>query len=198
VIISKQCVLTNRHVVENNPDLYVTVSTGRITTYPVSIYRTDPRSDLVLLQVTNNADFPYTAVLGDSDLVDDGDIVFAIGDASVNGNKMTSGMIIDKSFSYSVNGQAYNSMFRTNINIYPGTCGGPLMNINGEVIGINNSVAYTGNTFIGIGYAMPINRAMQLIDNTAVGQSVVSGTGAFMGAAYSPTPNKQGNPYSLI
>jgi len=198
IIVSKQSILTNRHIVENNPDLYVTANTGRITAYPVVVYRTDPHSDLVLLQVTNNVDFPVTGVIGDSSAVDVGDIVFAMGNSFGNGNMLTSGMIIDKGFSCAVNGQAYNSMFRTNLNIYPGTCGGPLMNIDGEIIGINNSAAYTDNNYIGIGYAMPINRAMSLIDNPAAGQAVAAGGVPLMSAAYSPASNNQGNPYSLI
>lgn len=198
IVISRQCVLTNRHVAANAGDIFVTVYTGRITSYPVVVYKEDPLNDLAVLQVTNNVDFPATAAIGDSDAVDVGDIVFALGDPSVSGSPATSGMIIDKSFSGAVNGQAYNSMFRTNMEIYPGTCGGPLVSINGEVIGITNSAPYASNNFVGIGYALPINRALQLIANNASGQAPQTGPGALMAAAYSPIQNKQGNPYSLI
>lgn len=183
VVISKQCVLTNYHIVADKTDLYVTIAAPQPVTYPVVVYQSNQASDLALLQVTNNVDFPVTGVTGDSDAVDVGDIVFAMGNAFGNGNLLTSGMIIDRSYSYAVNGQAYTSMFRTNINNYPGTCGGPLVNINGEIIGVNNSAGYTSNNYMGIGYATPINKALALLNsNNSQGRMV-------------PTPSSTGSPY---
>lgn len=189
IIVSRQCVLTNLHVAQNKTSLFVNVSYPQQATYPVAIFRSESSSDLALLQVTNNMDFPSPAVLGDSDTVDVGDIVSAMGNAFGKGNLLVSGMIIDKGFSYTVNGQAYNNIFRTNINTYPGACGGPLVNISGELIGINNSAGCSQNNYMEIGYATPINRALSLLNTT---------TNAAIPAGYSPTPYIQDNPYSLV
>lgn len=194
VVISRQCVLTNLHVVENRSGIFVTLFNPQTTTYPATIYRSDPASDLALLQVTSNVDFPATGLTGNSDAVDVGDIVFAMGNAFGKGNLLTSGMIIDKSYSYTVSGQAYNSMFRTNINNYPGTCGGPLVNIRGEVVGINNSAGYTPNNYMGIGYATPINKAFAVLNNNA--QSPLFPSPA--GAGNPSMPVAFGNAYSLV
>lgn len=167
VIISEQCILTNLHVVVNRPSLFVMAYAPQSVNYPVVLSRSDAAADLAILQTANNTGFPATGIPGNSDAVDVGDIVFAMGNAFGKGNLLTSGMIIDKGYSYTVSGQAYNSMFRTNINNYPGTCGGPLVNIKGEIIGINNSAGYTANNFMGIGYATPINKALALLNNNA-------------------------------
>lgn len=178
VIISEQCILTNLHVVENRPNLFVTAYAPQLVSYPVILSRRDPAGDLAILQAANNAGFPVTGIPGNSDAVDVGDIVFAMGNAFGKGNLLTSGMIIDKGYSYTVSGQAYNSMFRTNINNYPGTCGGPLVNIRGEIIGINNSAGYTANNYMGIGYATPINKAIALLSNNISGQMLPAPAGA--------------------
>lgn len=178
MIISKQCVLTNYHVVANKAALYVSTGLPGGIVSPVAVYRNDPGSDLALLQAVNNMDFPSVGLAGNSDAVDVGDIVFAMGNAFGKGNLMTSGMIIDKSYSYAVNGQAYNSMFRTNINNYPGTCGGPLVNIRGEIVGINNSAGYTPNNYMGIGYATPVNKAFALLNGNAQAQMLSAPAGS--------------------
>lgn len=200
IIVSRQCVLTNLHVAQNKTSLFVNIFYPQQATYPVAIFRSESSSDLALLQVTNNIDFPSAAALGDSDTVDVGDIVSAMGNAFGKGNLLVSGMIIDKSFSYAVNGQAYNNMFRTNINNYPGTCGGPLVNIRGEVIGINNSAGYSDNNYMGIGYATPINRAVVLLNATNLNAGQTAPTGSInprIPASYMSAPLNQTNPYSL-
>jgi serine protease Do len=185
VIVSGQLILTNAHIVQNKTNLSVAVS-GSPTQYPVSIFRCDAANDLAVLQLTNSGDFPITGILGDSDLVDRGDIVFAMGNAFGTGNLLATGMIINNNVSY-VNGQKINNEFQTNINIYQGSCGGPLVNIKGEVIGINNSgTGITSNSYMWIGYATPINRAAGLINSTLPNQ-----TGApspFMPVAFNNNP----------
>lgn len=194
VIVSRQTVLTNLHVAANRTCLFARASSPQQAAYPVVVYRTDPSNDLALLQVTNNTDFPSVAVFGNSDTVDVGDIVSTMGNAFGNGNLLTSGIIIDKNFSYAVNGRAYNNIFRTNINTYPGTSGGPLVNIRGEVIGVTTSADYPQNNYMGIGYATAINRASALLDTLRQGQ----GPGNVIApAVYLPNFDTIGNPYSL-
>lgn len=187
MVISRQCVLTNRHIIENRANLFVTIAAPSGSRYPVVVYRSDPASDLALLQVTNNADFPVIGMLGNSDGVDVGDIIFAMGNAFGKGNLLIAGMIMGTNYSYTVNGQGYTGMFRTNINNYPGTCGGPLVNISGEIIAVTNSSGCTANTYMGISYATPIRKALPLL--AAAGQGNANPA---MPAAYST------NPYTLV
>lgn len=188
-VIGQQMVLTNLHIVQNNINLFVTDGGPQSRQYPVNRFRCDVVNDLVLLQVTNNVSFPVVGMIGNSTFVDAGDIVFAAGNAFGNGNLLTPGMIIDNNYSYVVNGQQFSNKFRTNINIYPGSCGGPLVNIKGEIIGVNNSMGYTANNYMGIGYATPVNQALGLLNSSGPVQGPAD---PFVPAAFN-----NGNPYAL-
>ena len=198
-IIAKQYILTNAHIVSNRANIYAGVFSPQQASYPVEVYRSDPVSDLAILKVTNNSEFITAGKIGNSDLVDTGDIVFAMGNAFGNGNLLTYGMVVDKSFSYTSGTQSYTNILRTNINIYPGTCGGPLVNINGEVIGVNNSQGHSG-TYIGIGYATPINRAVAIMNSNIPAPQIAPGgaEGGYQPAIFTPRGYRQGNPYSLV
>jgi S1-C subfamily serine protease len=128
-------------------------------------------------------------------MVDRGDIVYSMGKAYGKSNFFNYGIISDNNFNFAAQGGNYCGMFRTNLYVYPGTCGSPLVNIRGEVIGINTSVGYPNDQFTGIGYATPINKAMALLENRQV-----AAPGATQNP-YIPLPangyGNQGNPYSL-
>lgn len=190
VVIARQIVLTNSHIVQNGANLFVVTSGARPVKYPVTICKRDPVNDLIVLQVTNNVDFQSVGIFGNSDLVDRGDIVFATGNAFGTGNLMATGMIIDNNYSYTVGTLQFDNKFRTNINIYPGSCGGPLVNIKGEVVGVNNSAGATENNYMGIGYATPINRVAALMNQ---GTQAAPGSGN----PYMPAALNTGNPYTL-
>ncbi len=190
VIISNQLILTNAHIVQTTGELSVAINGSQQPDYPVALFRCDAANDLALLQVTNNTSFQFTGILGNSDMVDRGDIVFAAGNAFGTGNLLANGMIVDNKFSYAVNGQQFTNRFRTNINIYPGSCGSPLVNIRSEVIGINNSAGSAQNNYMGIGYATPINSALALINSSK--QTQVGTANGFI-----PVALNNGNPYVL-
>lgn len=194
-IISNQCVLTNFHIVKGKINLFVTTEKPTAASYPVQLGRTDPASDLALLNVGGNTALTAFARISDSDVVKTGDVVFAMGNAYGNGNFFTSGMVQSTGVFYDANQRPRNGQFLTNINIYPGFCGSPLMNMQGEVIGINNSVNCKSS--IGMGQATPINRALALLRGDVQNQGL---PGLRMAA---PMPLLQmpsapgGNPYSL-
>ncbi len=195
VVISNQCVLTNFHIVKGKINLFVTTEKPTAASYPVQLGRADPGSDLVLLNVGGNTALIAFAQISDSDVVKTGDVVFAMGNAYGNGNFFTSGMVQSTGVFYDVNQQVHNGQFLTNINIYPGFCGSPLMNMQGEVIGINNSVNCKSS--IGMGQATPINRALALLRGDVQNPGL---PGLRMAA---PMPSFRmpsalgGNPYSL-
>lgn len=167
VIISEQYVLTNYHVIENTTDIHITVYTPLETSYRAQVVSTDPLNDLALLAVNTNKALP-SASLGNSDTVDAGDMVFAMGNAFGSGNIFTTGVICGRSQSFVVDGREYRNMIRTETYMYPGSSGGPLANINGEIIGINTAIYNPQGKFTGISFAMPINRAMSLLKNGRV------------------------------
>ncbi len=195
VIVSGRNILTNQHIVNGHNNIFVSVNSPVKSMYPLTIVRVDPSNDLALLSVNTKADLNSFGHLGDSDVVNTGDIVFAMGNAYNQGNFLSQGMIIDKSFSYDINGRAYNHIFRTNIKDYIGTCGAPLVNIHGQVIGINNSVAINRNNSVGINYATPINKALALIKNNVPNQNALGFTDHL--SPYRRAPNNNNNPYSL-
>ena len=160
IIIASQNVLTNAHIVNNANNLFVYIFAPQPASYPVILARSDPVNDLALLKITNNARFSSAALIGNSDRAVVGETVFTMGNAFGNGNMLTQGLLLDKNFAYNVNGQVRTNM-RTNIGISPGTCGGPLINTRGQIIGINNSIGNPENNYI----ATPINKALTLIDN---------------------------------
>lgn len=193
VIISSQCVLTNFHIVKDKINLFVTTEKPTAASYPVQLGRADPGSDLALLNVGGTALIAF-ARISDSDVVKTGDVVFAMGNAYGSGNFFTSGMVQSTGVFYGANQQPRNGQFLTNINIYPGFCGSPLMNMQGEVIGINNSVNCKSS--IGMGQATPINRALALLRGDVSNPNLP-------GLRMAPMPSLPmsmaagGNPYSL-
>ncbi|MFC1462009.1 trypsin-like peptidase domain-containing protein [Verrucomicrobiota bacterium] len=162
VIIAPQHVLSNLHVVDNAQSLTVTVYDPQKAGYPARVLWRDQANDLAILEIQATRSFPF-ARLGNSDLVDAGDIVFAIGNPLGFGNTITSGIISDRNETFTAGGQTFRGMLQTNTDIHQGSSGGPLVNIAGEVIGINSAVYAPRGNFTGIGFATPINRASALL-----------------------------------
>jgi S1-C subfamily serine protease len=194
IVVGPKIVLTNLHILNNGGTCIIKGSAPNRFQYQATVMRSDPINDLVLLQVqTNQALTP--ARLGNSDFVDRGDIIYSMGKAYGKSNFFTYGMISDNNFNFASQSGNLCGMFRTNIYVYDGTCGSPLMNIRGEVIGINTSVAYPNNQFTGIGYATPINKALALLQNRQSTPAYATQN------PYTPQPangfGSQSSPYSL-
>lgn len=167
IIIADNFVLTNYHVIENAKDIYVTAYAVTPTSYPAQVVFTDWANDIALVKAQTNKVLPC-ATIANSDAVNPGDMVFAMGNAFGSGNIFTSGIVCDTNQSFYVDGRQYRNMIRTETYMYPGSSGGPLVNINGEVIGVNTAIYNPRNKFTGISFAMPINRAMALFQNAGV------------------------------
>ena len=162
-------VLTNTHVVEKASKITVTLSGGE--DYNAEIIGIDKTSDLALL-LLEGRDFPY-ATLGDSDDLIVGEWVIALGNPfelfSISNQPTASvGIISANHMNFGMqkeSGRVLQNMIQTDAAINPGNSGGPLVNSNGEVIGINTFI-FTGSNFnkgsIGIGFAIPINTAKRI------------------------------------
>lgn len=167
IVIADTYVLTNYHVIENASDIHVTVYVPTEVSYPAGVVATDRTNDLALMRVQTTT-LLASASLANSDTVNPGDMVFAMGNAFASGNVFTSGIVCDTNQSFAVDGRAYRMMIRTETYTYPGSSGGPLANINGEIIGINTAIYNPRNKFTGISFAIPINRAAALLQRAGV------------------------------
>ena len=147
-------VLTNNHVVAGADEVTVELPDGR--EFKASEIKTDPESDLAVVRLENAHDLP-TAKLGDSDKLEIGDWVIAIGNPFELETTVSAGIISGK-------GRELGSIRRakflqTDAAINPGNSGGPLVNLAGEVIGINTAIASNTGAYQGVGFAIPINLA---------------------------------------
>jgi serine protease Do len=160
VIISEDgYILTNNHVVAQADQIEVTLSDGR--RFPAKIIGTDERTDLAVLKIDAKGLVP--AVLGDSDAVEVGEWVVAIGSPFGLDQTVTAGIISAKGRA-DVGIADYEDFLQTDAAINPGNSGGPLVNMRGEVIGINTAIASRSGGFMGVGFAIPSNMAKAVKD----------------------------------
>ena len=158
VIDSKGIVLTNNHVVEGADEVIVRLSDGR--QFPAKIEKTDSRLDLAVLSVKSATPLP-AARLGDSEAMEIGDWVLAVGCPFDLEQTVSAGIISAKGRSLESAGSA--RLLQTDAAINPGSSGGPLVNLRGEVVGITTAIASRSGGYQGIAFAVPTNIAKQLL-----------------------------------
>ncbi len=152
-------VLTNGHVVENATRIEVTTKDNR--RLPAKLVGRDADTDVAVLQVAPNN---LTAVpIGDSDRLQVGDFVLAIGNPFGLGQTVTSGIVSALGRS-GLGIEGYEDFIQTDASINPGNSGGPLVNLLGQAVGINTAILAPGGGNIGIGFAVPINMARRVME----------------------------------
>ena len=182
-------VLTNNHVVEGGEEIRVSFeSEGQM--YPAEVVGTEPNSDLALLKVEAPAAQLHPLALGDSSKVEVGDPVVAIGNPFDLQRTVTSGIVSALQREITApDGVAIKNVIQTDAAINPGNSGGPLINADGEVIGINSQI-YTGGEGsegnVGIGFAIPINTAKEQIAKLESGTADEHGFLGISGATITP------------
>ncbi|MDZ7805474.1 DegQ family serine endoprotease [Thiohalophilus sp.] len=151
-------ILTNNHVIEHADQIKVTLRNG--SSYDAELIGTDPDSDVAVIKI--EADNLTAVPLADSDSLRVGDFVVAIGNPFGLGQTVTSGIVsaLDRS---GLGIQGYEDFIQTDASINPGNSGGALVNLNGELIGINNAIFSRSGGNIGIGFAIPINMAQKIM-----------------------------------
>lgn len=156
-------ILTNNHVVSGRaPEVQVTLSNGE--KYKATVVYKDPVNDLALLKVQPRRDAKYLP-LGDSERLQVGQKVLAIGNPFGLDGTLTTGIVSSLGRDIAdESGRKLEGMIQTDAAINPGNSGGPLLDSNGNVIGINTAIYGPGGN-IGIGFAMPINRAKAMIES---------------------------------
>ncbi|HIA02401.1 MAG TPA: Do family serine endopeptidase [Myxococcales bacterium] len=164
-------VLTNNHVVERAQRILVKLSNNN--SYEARVVGADPRTDVALLKIETREKLTV-APLGDSSKLEIGSWVVAIGNPFGLSHTVTAGIVsakgrrnIHPDNRTAMGGQMYENFIQTDASINPGNSGGPLINISGEVIGINTAINAAGQ---GIGFAIPVNMIKTLIPQLKKGR----------------------------
>lgn len=160
-------ILTNAHVVQNASNIEVLLKDEK-QPVPASLIGLDKELDIAVLKIEPKepkSNYPYLKI-GDSDSARIGEWVVAIGNPYGLDHTVTLGIISAKSRPINIGtgfnqSQSYENMIQTDAAINPGNSGGPLLNLAGEVIGINTAVSMTGQ---GLGFAIPINSVTEILD----------------------------------
>jgi serine protease Do len=159
IIDASGIVVTNNHVIADADEISVILNDG--TKLPATLVGKDSKSDLALLRV--HSDKPLKAVqFGDSDKLRLGEWVIAIGNPFSLGGTVTAGIVSARN--RDIQSGPYDNYIQTDAAINRGNSGGPLFNLNGEVIGINTAIISPSGGSIGIGFAVPSDTAMPVLD----------------------------------
>lgn len=176
IISSDGYILTNNHVIDGFDNLIIkladkTAFKGK----KVKVIGKDAKTDLAVVKIESNNPLPY-AKLGNSDDIKIGDWAIAVGNPFGLNGTVTVGVISAKGRSGVLpEGPTYQDFIQTDASINPGNSGGPLVNIKGEVIGINTAIRTTSGGNIGIGFATPINLARYISDQLIKKGKIVRG-----------------------
>lgn len=196
IVSSDGYILTNKHVVSDAKTVQVITADG--TTYDgVSVLGTDPLNDVAFLKIKGVNNLP-AVTLGDSSTVRVGQSVVAIGNAlGQYQNTVTSGIIsglgrpVQAGDSTGGSTESLTDLFQTDASINPGNSGGPLLNMSGQVIGINTAVAQDAQ---GIGFSIPINATKGMLKNVLAGKGVQR---AYIGVRYIEITPEVAKKYNL-
>lgn len=174
---AKGYVVTNNHVVDNATTIKVQLSDGR--KFDAKVVGKDPRSDIALIQIQDPKNL--TAIkLADSDALRVGDYTVAIGNPFGLGETVTSGIVSALGRS-GLNVENYENFIQTDAAINRGNSGGALVNLNGELIGINTAILAPDGGNIGIGFAIPSNMVKNLTEQMVKFGQVKRGELGIMG-----------------
>jgi serine protease Do len=162
-------IMTNNHVVGHAAEIHVTLMDGR--EFTAKVVGKDPKTDLALIKIDTKDALP-AAALGNSSKTDVGDWVIAIGSPFGFNLTVTSGIVSAKGRALGGN---YDNFIQTDASINPGNSGGPLFNTQGQVIGINTAIYSSTGSNAGIGFAIPIDLAKNVMEQLKTHGRVIRG-----------------------
>ena len=163
IITSNGYIVTNNHVIDQADDVEVTLHNNE--TYKAKVIGTDPSTDLALLQI--KADGLQALPIGNSDLAEVGEWVMAIGNPFNLNSTVTAGIISAKGRNINIidNKSAIEAFIQTDAAINPGNSGGALVDLNGELIGINTAIASPTGAYTGYGFAIPSSIVNKVVED---------------------------------
>ena len=161
VVDTKGDILTNQHVIAGASQIQVTFSDGR--TVAATVVGSNTSADLAVIHVNVAASSLHPVSLGNSTTLQVGDTVYAIGSPFGLSESLTAGIVSGLNRSGSATGGSVSGLIQTDAPINPGNSGGALVNTQGQVIGINNSIESPVDGNVGVGFAIPINQVTQLL-----------------------------------
>jgi serine protease Do len=159
IIDQKGLVLTNNHVVENADKITVKFSDDR--EFSGKVVGRDPKTDIAVVQISDGKGSFPVAPLGDSSALQVGEWVVAMGSPFGLDNTLTAGVVSAKG--RRIGAGPYDNFIQTDASINPGNSGGPLVNLRGEVVGINTAIFSRSGGNLGIGFATPIDLAKEIL-----------------------------------
>jgi serine protease Do len=165
-------IVTNNHVVKDTRDIKITLSDKR--EFSCTIVGTDPATDIAVIKIDKLPKDLPTMKIGDSDKMRVGELVIAIGNPFGFSHTVTMG-IISATGRQNVGLADYENYIQTDAAINPGNSGGALVNIKGELIGINTAIYSRGGGSLGIGFAIPSGMVRQVVDELVAGGKVIRG-----------------------
>ena len=163
IISSNGYIVTNNHVVDQADEIEVTLHNN--DTYKAKVIGTDPSTDVALIQIKEEGLQPVP--LGNSDQVEVGEWVMAIGNPFNLNSTVTAGIISAKGRNINIidDQSAIEAFIQTDAAINPGNSGGALVNLNGELIGINTAIASPTGSYAGYGFAIPANIVNKVVED---------------------------------
>lgn len=163
-------ILTNNHVVENADKINVRLSTYE--EHEAKVIGRDPKTDVALIKIDTGKALP-AVTFGDSDQLRVGDWVMAIGNPFGFEQTVTVGIVSAKG--RSIGSETYEDFIQTDASINPGNSGGPLFDMNGRMVGINTAIFSRGGGNIGIGFAIPVNMTVNVMNQLKTKGKVIRG-----------------------
>ena len=160
IVSSDGYILTNSHVVRGASEIRIKLHDDR--EFPAEIIGFDTLSDIAVVKITQEVKDLPVAYLGDSDKLRPGDFVMAVGNPFGLSSSVTTGIV--SALGRHTGGEMYQSFIQTDAAINPGNSGGALVNINGELIGINTMIYTRSGGHMGIGFAIPISMARNIME----------------------------------
>lgn len=186
LINEKGDIITNNHVIDGADEILVTLDDGR--EIQAKVVGRDPKLDVAIIRLIKEDKYPYLT-LGDSDSLEVGEWVVAVGNPFGLGHTVTAGIVSAKA--RYLGAGPYDDFIQTDASINPGNSGGPLFNTNGEVVGINSAIIAAGQ---GLGFAIPINMAKEIVPQLISKGSVTRG---WMGVGIEDLTNEEAGKFGL-
>jgi serine protease Do len=161
IVTASGRILTNAHVVKDADDITVTLHDGN--DYQAKVIGVDPKADLAVLQLKGTPPSLKPLTFGDSSTLRLGEVVLAIGDPFGVGKSVTMGIVSAKGRG-GMGIEEYEDFIQTDAAINPGNSGGALVNLRGELVGVNTAIASKSGGYAGIGFAIPTNMARPIME----------------------------------